>query len=201
MRQYTTLGNRLNNQRGPIVVWIVIVLVSALAIGPILWLLPSKRDKLVSRFRAVARRRGLVVELVSVPKLDAAAVEHVSAGGKARDVTIQCAALRLPLPSATAEAPCWRLLKSAGESRHLEGWAVLDAVRTPPIEDEYWQRVAAIVDALPGGCVGVEATQRSVSWLGREHFDGEAVETVVAQIAAGLEAIAKLHEELAASGG
>ena len=183
-------------------VWIVIVLVLALAIGPILWLLPSKRDKLVSRFRAVARRRGLVVELVSVPKLDAAAVERVSAGGKARDVTIQCAALRLPLPSATVDVPHWLLLKSASGSRYLAGWTPLDPPRNaPPVEDEYWQHLAAIVDVLPGGCVGVEATQRSVSWLGREHFDGEAVETVVAQIAAGLEAIAKLHEELATSGG
>lgn len=183
-------------------VWIVIVLVLALAIGPILWLLPSKRDKLVGRFRAVARSRGLVVELTTVPKLDAAAVERVSAGGKARDVTIECAALRLPLSSATADAPRWRLLKSASGSRYLEGWTPLDPPHdAPPFEDEYWQRLAALVDALPGGCVGVEATQRSVSWLGREHLDGDAVETVAAQIAAGLEAIAKLHEELETSGG
>ena len=91
------------------------------AAGPILWLLPSKRDKRLAELRAAARRAGLVVEIVAVPKLDADASERVSAGGVARHATIDCAAYRLPLPRPLTAAPHWQLLKSARENRHLRG--------------------------------------------------------------------------------
>lgn len=178
-------------------VWILIVLALALAIGPILWLLPSKRDKLVSSFRAAARGVGLVVEVTNVPKLDASASERVSAGGKARDASIQCAAYRLPLPPTAHDPPRWRLLKSTREHRYLEGWTTLEPPRNaPPAEEDYWRRLAVIVDALPGGCIGVEATSRSIAWLGRERLDEGTVGTTVANIAAGLAAIATLHEQM-----
>ena len=180
---------------------ILIVLVLALAVGPILWLLPSKRDKLVGRFRTAARSAGLVVEMTKIPKLDASASERVSAGGKARDASIQCAAYRLPLPPATLDPPRWRLLKSTRENHYLDGWTTLEPPRNaPPAEDDYWQRLAVIVDALPGGCIGVEATSRSIAWLGRERLDADTVETATANIAAGLAAIAALHEKVAVRG-
>ena len=202
-------------------VWIVVALVLALAVGPLLWLRPSKRDKLVSRCRQAARRAGLVVELAHVPKLDATASERVSAGGVARDVSIECAAYRLPLPSSIVDAPRWRLLKDpavrrqarregnsgdrdgAGvaalrENRYVDGWRMREPPRdAPPAGADYWQRLAAMIDALPGGCVAVEADSRTIAWLGQERVDESDVDAFVADIGAGLTAIAKLHEQVA----
>ena len=180
-------------------VWLLVVLVCVLAIGPILWLLPSQRDKHVSRCRAAARRAGLIVEVTSVPKLDAPAAERVSAAGVARDAILECVAYRLPLPVALVDAPRWRLLKSPHENRHLSGWTTLTPPsNVPPAGDEYWQRLAAIVNALPGGCVAVEATARSIAWLGLERMGESSVEEAIADIGAGLAAIVELHEDFSA---
>ena len=172
----------------------------AVAIGPILWLLPSKRDKRLAEFRAAARRAGLVVEIVAVPKLDADAVERVSAGGVARDAKIDCVAYRLPLPRPLLGAPHWQLLKSERESRHLRGWTSLDPPTNLPVPAHgYWQRIGSIVDALPGGCIGVQADAHTIAWLGRERIKDDTVAAVIEDIRAGLEAIGILHGKLHAA--
>lgn len=181
------------------VAWLVVALVLGLAVGPLLLLLPSKRDKLVGECRQAARRAGLIVEMTRIPKLDATANERVSAGGVARDASIECAAYRLPLAPTAGEPPTWRLLRSPRENRYLAGWTTLDPPRNaPPAGHDYWRLLAAIVDALPGGCIAVEATPRSIGWLGLERLGDRSAETVVSEIGAGLTAIAKLHEDFTA---
>lgn len=182
------------------VAWIVMALVMAVAIGPILWLLPSKRDKRLAEFRAAARSAGLVVEMVAVPKLDADAAERVSAGGVARDAKIDCVAYRLPLPRPLSEAPRWQLLKSERDSHCLRGWTSLDPpINLPVPAHDYWQRIGSIINALPGGCIGIQADAHTIAWLGRERTEGDTVAAVVEDIQAKLETIGILHGKLHAA--
>ena len=177
--------------------WIVVALVLAVAVGPILWLLPSKRDKRIAELRAAARRAGLVVETVALPKVDAAADERVSAGGTEREPSIDCAAYRLLLPKPLRGAPCWRLLKSQRENRFLPGWTTLRPPRNvPPDAADYWQRIGAVLDALPGGCLGVDANEEAIAWLGQERPGDSPPDALVRDVRQGLEAIAEIHAAL-----
>ena len=178
-------------------VWIVIGIVLIAAIGPVFWLLPSKRDRVQGQLRAAARQAGLVVEMANLPKVDARAEERVSAGGKPREATIDCVAYRLAIPRPMPNAPAWLLLRSDRENRYLTGWTTLSPPsRLPAMQAAYWCDIAAVLDGLPGGCMAVEADTRRISWYGRERLSGSTPETVVAGIREGLEAIGRLHREL-----
>ena len=178
-------------------VWIIVGIVLVAAIGPVFWLLPSKRDRVQSQLRSVARQAGLVVEVAALPKVDSRPEERVSAGGKPRDATIDCVAYRLALPRSMPNAPTWLLLKSNRENRYLKGWTTLSPPsRLPAAQAPYWGEVAAVLDDLPGGCAAVEADTRFISWYGRERLDGGSPKVVVACIRDGLQAISDLHREL-----
>lgn len=184
--------------------WIIIAIVLIVAVGPIFWLLPSKRDRQLGNLRTAARRAGLAVEVAKLPKLDADAVERVSAGGLPRAATVDCVAYRLPLSKPLPDAPRWLLLKSGGkgdalarELHYLDGWTTLEPPRNlPPLHRDYWPAVGAIVDVLPGGCLGVEADARRMSWFGRERLQEATVEAVAAGIRDGLDALARMHRSL-----
>ena len=183
----------------PALVWIVICIVLVAAIGPIFWLLPSKRDRMQGQLRSAARHAGLVVEIAALPKVDSRPEERVSAGGKPRDATIDCVAYRLALPRPMPNAPVWLLLRSDRENRYLKGWTTLSPPsRLPAMQAAYWRDIAAVLDGLPGGCAAVAADTRYVSWYGRERLDGDSPETVVAGILEGLRVIGELHRELGA---
>ena len=180
-----------------LLVWIIIGIVLAAAVGPVLWLLPSKRDRLLGEFRAAARRAGLVVEMTAVPKVDATANERVSAGGTPRDPKIECVGYRLTLPRLLANAPRWLLLKSEHENRYVPGWTTLSPPRgLPTLQEPYWLKVGEVINALPGGCVAVQADVRHVTWFGREVLGDRTVEAVIGDIRTGLEAVGELHREL-----
>ena len=175
----------------------IIGIVLAAAIGPIFWLLPTKRDRVQGQLRAAARQAGLVVEIAALPKVDSRPEERVSAGGKRRDATIDCVAYRLALPCSMPNAPRWLLLRSDRENRYLEGWTTLSPPRRlPAMQAPYWRDIATVLDTLPGGCAAVETDTRYISWFGRERLDGDSPQTVVAGIREGLQVIAELHRQL-----
>ena len=177
-------------------VWLLIVLVVALAIGPILMLRPKPRERAVAALRAAARAAGLTVSVARVPHLRARAEDRVSAGGRDREPTIECASYRLLAPGVLEDAPQWTLYRAERENRYLPGWTTLTPPRQlPPQPAQYWQRIAAIIEALPGGCLGVEAGADGVAWLGRERVGDSSAEVVVQGIREGLEAIRNLHLE------
>ena len=183
-------------------VWIVIVLVVAAAVGPIVWLMPSKASRRQSALRTAARQAGLIVEIGSVPKLDAEAAERVSAGGVAREPLIDCAVYRLPFPRRLAQAPRWTIFRSELENRFLQGWTTLKPpTRLPDDAGAYWSKVQAVVDALPGGCLAVESAAQTVGWFGRERIGDASPEDVAQAIRAGLQRLACLHERIDESGG
>ena len=177
-------------------VWLLIVLVVALAIGPILMLRPKPRERAVAALRTAARAAGLTVSVARVPHLGANAEDRVSAGGRDREPTIECASYRLLAPGGLEDAPQWTLYRSERENRYLPGWTTLTPpLGLPPQPERYWQRIAAIVEALPGGCLGVEASADGVAWMGQERMGDSSAETIVQGIREGLEAIRDLHRE------
>ena len=182
------------------VTWLVVAVVLIALAGPVFWLLPSERERQLARLRAEARRAGLVVELASVPKLDAPAEEKVSAGGVVREAKVDCAVYRLPMTDAPPDAPRWLLLKgspadTAATETPVPGWALGEMQVHPPATRTYWRAVAAVANELPGGCVAVEADRRRVAWYGSERLEGAAAEVVVAGIRDGLAALARLHSD------
>lgn len=77
--------------------WFIIFLALGVAIGPILYLMPSDRDRYITGLRAVASRQGYTVQLDKVLKLDPSDEERVTAGGGVRYPMVSCARYQLPL--------------------------------------------------------------------------------------------------------
>ena len=64
--------------------WFVIFLALGVAIGPMLYLMPTERDRHLSALRAQAKTLGYTVQLDRVLKLDPDDQERVTAGGGVR---------------------------------------------------------------------------------------------------------------------
>lgn len=137
-----------------------------------------------------------MVELATIENLDAPPQERVSAAGETLVPERSCVAYRLPLLPPLPDAPRWRLVKSEREPRYLPGWTTpTPPTGVPTPAGDYWRLLGPLLDALPGGCIGAEATARTVSWLGLEAAGEEDAAATVAAIAAGLHAIAALHRQ------
>ena len=179
--------------------WIVVIVVLLAIIGPVVYLMPSKRERQLADVRMIARRAGLGVALTHIPKLDAAAEERVSAGGVQRDPTIECASYKLMFPRRLDAAPCWYVLRGASTKRRepIDGWTSVSAIDNVSVtEAPYWSTVTSLVEAMPGGCLAVEATPNYVAWMGTERLGGEDAETVVDTITQQLRTLADLHSEM-----
>ena len=179
-------------------VWLIVALGLLVAFGPIVWLMPSRRDRQLAKLREAARRAGLVVELVRVPALDARPEERVSAGGVARDAQRPCTAYRLPVHGLDDAAPGWFLLRDAAAAEPLPGWTRHPERRPrglPADADLYWARVGRAVGALAERCVALECSPAAVTWYWLENAGQRAPAEVVADIAECLHALAALQRE------
>ena len=178
-------------------VWIIIGLILLAAFGPVFWLLPSKRDRMLAKLRMAARRRGVVVEVTVVPKLDAAAEERVSAGGKVRDPKLTVAAYRLPLRERTDLAPSFSFLRHEDDRpAALPGWVEHPDVKTrrkPDDPDAYWREVALAVDGLGDDFVGVEANATNAALYWKEYLRGRGIEDAMDDVLARLRRLAELQ--------
>ena len=94
--------------------WLIVGGLLILAFAPVLWLMPTKRDRQLVKLREQARRAGLIVEVTALPRTGARAEERVGADGVARDVTQPCSAYLLPAPKPWQRAPRWFLMRDAG---------------------------------------------------------------------------------------
>lgn len=180
------------------VVWVIVALGLLVAFGPIVWLMPSRRDRQLAKLREAARRAGLVVELVRVPVLDAKPEERVSAGGVARDAQRACTAYRLPVHGLDHDAPEWFVLRDAAGADPVPGWTRHPDRRPrglPPDAGPYWARVAEAAAALEERCVALECTPAGVTWYWLENAGQRAPADIVADIAECLHAVAALQRE------
>ena len=185
--------------------WLLIILVLVVAFGPVLWLVPSKRDKRLSAMRSRARSEGLIVEMRRIPKPDPAPEERVSAGGKVREPVMECASYGLPLPRALKFLPAWRMVRKAAEDGpdpfaewqydqrpKGEGRAYLDAV-LPKAE--------SLLTALPADVAALEVSARMVLayWLEKPGSTEATVPELAADLGAFADSLSSLDQEIEAA--
>jgi len=170
--------------------WFIIAIVLLAAFGPVLWLVPSRRDRLLTRMRSQARTRGLRVEVTWLPDPDPVPEARVSAGGKLKNPTIAGASYQLDLPSAAGYAPTWSLVRAVGDGP-IQGWRW----RTAPAGDgAYWHEVAPLLERLPTDVLSCEAGVRVMSCFWRERANPDAAEDAVDSIADILGELAALQQ-------
>ena len=172
-------------------VWIIVGFALALVIGPVLYFLPTRKERRIAAIRLEARRQGLVVELKPVRKLDADADERVTAGGERRCPVHDSVAYILPLRQTFERMPPWRLLKS-----ERSGW-VLDDERGVPPESDLAARLPSLMRGLPGDTVAVEFGGGTLAcyWLERHPADSDTVRALKTALVALAEKLAEIDAE------
>ena len=157
--------------------WIVIVLILIAAFGPVLWILPSRRDRRLAKMRSRARVLGMQVELTQLPDLAAEPTARVTAGGRRLEPMLSCAVYRLPMLQPARAAPHWRLLRSASDAAGPHaGWQW----DSPVVGDGgYWRTISAVLDELPVDALAcsAQATEVACWWL--ERAPAETAEAAV----------------------
>jgi hypothetical protein len=169
--------------------WVIIALILLAAFGPIFWLVPSRTDRRLAKMRARARVHGMQVEVTQLADLYAPLTARVTAGGRRREPTVQCAAYRLGLRDLAKAAPRWNILRSPDPNGGpVEGW---QWESVPDGDAEYWQRVAEVMRTLPADALACAADASQVACWWRERATGE---NALASVDALHESLTKLGE-------
>lgn len=164
--------------------WLLIGIVLLAAFGPVMWLVPSKRDRHLTALRQQARLEGLVVELRRLPKLNPSAEERVSAGGKVRKPVVECAAYSYRLPRRLKLVDGWRLRR---DDAVAAGW------RSDPTlasSDAALAELSNVVDSwlaqLPDDAIALELSATSIDlyWLEAAAHSVATVSAIAALLAA-----------------
>jgi hypothetical protein len=103
--------------------WLIILVILIVAFGPVMWLVPSRRDRRLAAMRQQARQEGMVVELRRLPKPDPLPEERVTAGGRVLEPKQELAVYQWPLARRLRHLPVWRLLRKGAGIEALPGWA------------------------------------------------------------------------------
>lgn len=150
-------------------VWLIIGVVLLAAFGPILWLLPSRRDRRLSALRTAARQAGLTVEMVMLPRLDVAPEERVNAGGRVQTPARDIAVYRYPLPRRLRHLPAWRIFRAKNGLHALPGWVF--AVTERPDHPRLGATMACLstaVEMLPDEVLAMDCGSQQVGVYWRE---------------------------------
>ena len=170
--------------------WLIVALLLIAAFGPMLWLLPTRKDRRLARMRARARTLGLSVQLTPIRKRDATPDEVVSAGGNRKNPTLTVAAYRRPVVRPMNYVPPWKVDRSSsGDAGPLPGW--MWDVRPAAPESGQLEEVWRLVDALPDDVVSVEATRLDVAAFWLERASDDAAESAVNSLDSALGEIAE----------
>jgi len=193
------------------VVWLIILAVLALAVGPILYLLPSAQDRFLAGLRQHARQLGFSMQLQRLGKLNPTAEERVSASGQQRAPVVECMRYqwlvrepihapldivlrRLP-DSATVSVqkiiPGWGVAKS-GERRTADHTGLLEIAQHPELQQSLFECVRNLPDAVLA--VGIEARSVSIYWQEQAAVPRSADEK--ARLAVGKSLIEDVRERL-----
>jgi len=194
--------------------WLIIAVVLLGAFGPVLWLVPSRRDRRLAALRSAARQQGLVVELARLPNLAPRAEERVSAGGQRRDAVIECAQYRRVLPAALRGLPSWRLRRGGDPTGAAElavsqwpgRWGFEHAGR-PPLDqrmlaERMLDATASAAADLPEDVIAVafEPRQLTAYWLEKPGADAEALAEALDRMAEALAGIERQRQSEEAAG-
>ena len=159
--------------------WIIIVGIFLLAFVPLVYAIPSSRQRRQARLRKRATSDGVRVEVMYIPKMSADASEMVNAAGKILDPKIECAAYQLLLPK-PIDLPNLLLLKISNENKGsifkvLDGWGVRNQHEMECFRDhtDLVKLIEVSVASLPDDVLAFEFTRNKVSLLWRENDELE----------------------------
>lgn len=159
--------------------WFVIFLALGVAIGPMLYLMPTDRDRHVAALRAQAKKMGYTVQLDKVLKLDPVDQERVTAGGGVRHPAVSCARYQLPLGVTLNQLAPLTLMRIPARltlpiERLSDGWGVLLHEPAQQKGLVQWRHLpaaiaetTAVLQQLPDDVLGVHFDKRFVAafWL------------------------------------
>ena len=167
--------------RGRWVVWLIIVAVLALAVGPIVYLFPSAQDRFLAGLRQHARQLGFSMQLQRLAKLNPTAAERVSASGQRRAPVVECMRyqwlirepVHAPLDIVLRRLPDsvtvsvqeaiagWGVAKS-GERRNTDHAGLLEIAQHLELQHSLFECVRNLPDAVLA--LGIEARSVSIYW-------------------------------------
>jgi hypothetical protein len=175
--------------------WLIIGLILLAAFGPVLWLVPSRKDRHLTALRDQARREGLIVELRRLPKLQPSAHERVTAGGRVKEPVQECAAYIQTLRRRLVMLPAWRVHRGMGELEARPGW-YFDFERRARGDtfDATMSALDPLFGKLPADVVAVELGDRTLLayWLERGAATRETVTGMALEMRAAQEALLDL---------
>ncbi len=151
--------------------WLVILLIFLAAFGPLLWFLPSSRDRRLNRLRRSARNHDLTVEMGRMPKLDPTAEDRVNAGGRSRSLVRFGAVYWRGLPHKLRHLTGARLFRAGTRAAiaAADGW-VFDPDFDAPLD--WWPRVAPmfapVLETTDESIVGIEFDRHRVGFYWTE---------------------------------
>jgi len=164
--------------------WFIIVLALGVAIGPILYLMPTERDRYITSLRAQARKLGYTVQLDKVLKLDPDADERVTAGGSIRHSAVSCTRYQLPLGvTVNAVSPILLLRIPSNPTIPIERlathWGVNGLEVSQLKSAARWQNdtgslmeLISVLDQMPVDVLAVQLDKRFIAAFWREQNPG-----------------------------
>lgn len=158
--------------------YVIAVFVTVMVLAPVLWMMPSPRQRRQERMRARARSLGLDVRLGELPQTRRARVR--------REDTRQGVSYRLPAAGARSGGSALLLCRENAASP----W---ESVSGEALSAELQPLLEAFAAAAPGDVVAMELSPLGIAAFWRESGDVDAVERLHA-------ALIGLREALAASG-
>ena len=177
--------------------WLIIILIMAALIGPVVYLMPTKRERRQSKARLLARKVGMRVSVETLPDFSVEREEFVSPSGIVRSPTVESTVYRLRLDKPDERASTWIIYKSKNVvvgyvPSPLTGgvWEGLGE-DTLPIMDNYWERLEKAMMELPEKCLALEVTNEFVAWKGKEAFGNQSPDLYVERMKKTLSDIAK----------
>jgi len=161
--------------------WIIIVGLFLLAFVPLLYAIPSPKQRRQAKIRKRAMSDGIRVEVMYIPKMSADASEMVNAGGKLLKPKIECAAYQFILTK-PLDLPHLLLLKTQEGDKSsvyqiFNGWGVRNEGERRFL-NKHPKLVELIVTStsrLPQDVLAFEFAPNKISLLWRESDDSESV--------------------------
>jgi hypothetical protein len=181
--------------------WLIILVVLLAAFGPIMWLVPSRRDRRLAAMRQQARTEGMTVEIRRLPKVDPLPEERVTAGGRVLQPVQELAVYQWPLSRRLRCLPTWRVLRHSEGLPALPGWA-FEIGKKPqhPQLDAALEVLGPLFSGLREDVLAVECEDRQLDayWLEGPDSGPSDVTQIARLLASGAQALEALERELEA---
>jgi hypothetical protein len=173
------------------------------AFGPLLWLMPTPRERRLAALRQSAYGLGMRVELGRLPNADLPAQQRVSAGGRALDTTRPCAAYLHPLPRRLRHLPPVRVVRGDHGIAARPGWSFERGGKPDhPALGRAVDALAGTLEALPDDVLALEWRRHDIGayWLESPGATAENVQNLAGLLAAGGAALSAVDDGVDGSG-